>query len=54
MGLEATQSLQCLKAKGFKATQSLHRCKNDCFAEIKNLKIAGFFKGYRAKKSLYR
>jgi hypothetical protein len=36
MVLEATQSLQSLIVQGFKATQSLHRCKNDGLGEKKS------------------
>jgi hypothetical protein len=36
MVLEVTQSLQSLILHGFKATQSLHRCKNDGFGEKKS------------------
>jgi hypothetical protein len=36
MVLEATQSLQILLVQGFKATQSLLRCKNDSFGEKKS------------------
>jgi hypothetical protein len=36
MVLEVTQYLQSIKVQGFKATQSLHRCKNDGFGEKKS------------------
>jgi hypothetical protein len=44
MVLEATQLLQSLIVQGFKATQSLHRYKNDGFGEKKSQKIADILK----------
>jgi hypothetical protein len=49
--LEATQSFQCLKVKGFKVTQSLHRCIIFVLGR-KNRKIADYLKGIKWQNRL--
>ncbi len=53
MVLEAPQSLQSLIVQGYKATQSLHRCKNDVLGKKKSQNSLNF-KEDKVTKSLYK